>query len=97
MPDINVLTQESSEDPNIKYLENKQSYIENTITESYNYIRNKLENISNIESAWNFLKSDNNFLAIFCALISLFLDIASFLIGLFIHYYNTNNRNKKTL
>ncbi len=83
----------SSVGSSINYLKNKnkEEYINNTISESYKYIRNKLEEISDMERAWNFLHSENNFLAIFCFILALFLDIASFLIGIFLYY----NKSKK--
>ena len=62
--------------------------------EAYKYSREKLENISDMERAWNYLvNSDYRFLAVCCVIIALFLDAAAFLVGLYI-YANKNEKKK---
>lgn len=92
LPDLDLILSESDksesvDNTNIIYLrtKNDENFISSVLAKSYEYSRAKLENISDMERAWNYLSSDNNFLAIFCFLIALFLDIASFLIGLCMH------------
>lgn len=89
LPDINQILQLNvdEDNPEIIYLREmeQESYVSSTLMEAYKYNRAKLENISNMERAWNYLRSDNNFLAICCYCIAVFLDIASFLIGLYMY------------
>lgn len=89
LPDINqILGQTSDEDDSsIKSLREmeQENYVSSTLLEAYKYSRAKLENISDLERAWNYLYSENNFLAILCSCIAVFLDIAAFLIGLYMY------------
>lgn len=89
LPDINQILQLNvdEDNPEIIYLREmeQESYVSSTLMKAYKYNRAKLENISNMERAWNYLRSDNNFLAICCYCIAVFLDIASFLIGLYMY------------
>ncbi len=100
LPDINLVLPESSQrqhtnDVNIDYLLEKSEagYVSMILSKAYEYNRNKLEDISDMEQAWNYLHSENSFLAIFCGLIALFLDIASFFIGLYM--YACRGKKKK--
>ena len=89
MPNIEVILSNTNlNDESIEYLSKieNQGYIDKTLYKAYEYNRNKLENISNIERASNFYNSDYNFLACFCILISVFMDFASFLIGMFLYF-----------
>ena len=90
LPNIELLLQyssESSSDSNIKYLKsiNDTNYISNILKQAYDYNREKLEKISDIERAWNYFYSEKNLLAWFCVIISIFLDISSMLIGFFLY------------
>lgn len=89
LPNINQVLQQDirKDDPKIKYLQEmeKKNYVPITLKETYEYSRAKLENISDMERASNYLHSENNYLAIRCLCIALFLDIASFLVGLYMY------------
>ena len=90
LPDVDYIISSvdiQSDDSNARYLSEKSadSYITDTLEKAYEYSRDKLEKISNMERAWNYFASDNSFLAIFCMLIAVFLDVASFLIGLYMY------------
>lgn len=93
LPDIQILIQNddlstlSNSVASLNYLKEKseENYISNTIAQAYDYNRNRLENISDIERARNYLKSDNKLLACFCLIIAFFLDIASMFIGFFLY------------
>lgn len=92
LPDLNLILPDNDErevtnDANIRYLieKDEEGYISAVLSKSYQYNRAKLENISDMERAWNYIYSENNFLAIFCCLIAVFLDIASFFIGLYMY------------
>ena len=100
LPDINLVLQQAvidDDDSAIASLRKmeQENYISCTLMEAYKYSRAKLENISNLEKAWDYLYSENNFLAIFCCLIAVFLDIAACLIGIYM-YTCQDNANKKT-
>lgn len=89
LPNINQILQQDAREDNseIIYLRKmeQENYVSRTIKEAYEYSRAKLENISDIERASNYLHSENSFLAIRCCCIAVFLDIASFLIGLYMY------------
>lgn len=100
LPDINQVLQQAvidDDDSAIASLRKmeQENYISCTLMEAYKYSRAKLENISDLEKAWDYLYSENNFLAIFCCLIAVFLDIAACLIGIYM-YTCQDNANKKT-
>lgn len=89
LPDINqILWQAVDEDDSsiisLRKME-QENYVSSTLLEAYKYSRAKLENISDLERAWDYLYSENNFLAILCSCIAVFLDIAAFLIGLYMY------------
>lgn len=87
---------DTSDDSNHLYLTQKfeNNYVSHTLDKAYEYNRAKLENISDMERASNYLFSENSFLAKFCLLIAVFLDGASLLIGLFIYVCEINNKNR---
>ena len=87
-------TRSLSNDVNINYLiaKDEENYLSTVLSEAYQYNRAKLEDISQMERAWNYLSSENRFLAVFCMIIAVFLDVASLLIGLFL-YICQNERN----
>lgn len=89
LPDINQIIRPdaNSDNPAIITLRRmeKENYVSSILMEAYKYSRAKLESISDMERAWNYLRSDNNFLAFFCCLIAIFLDIAAFLIGIYMY------------
>lgn len=95
MPDIELVlptknkdgSKEYTEDANVDYLilMSDEKYISVTMNQAYSYVRDRLQNINKMERAWNYLFSNNNFLAKFCALIAVFMDIASCIIGLFLY------------
>lgn len=100
LPDINQVLQQAvvdGDDSSIASLRKmeQENYISRTLMEAFKYSRAKLENISDLEKAWDYLYSENNFLAIFCCLIAVFLDIAACLIGIYM-YTCQDNANKKT-
>ena len=78
-----ILGDESSND--VILLQKIEKDISEMLKNAYQYSRDKLENISEMERAWNYLKSENNFLAWACVFIAFFLDISSFLIGLYMN------------
>lgn len=83
-----ILGQDGDEDDSSIFFLRKmeqENYVSNILLKAYKYSREKLEKISNLERAWNYLYSENNFLAILCFCIAIFLDIASFLIGLYMY------------
>lgn len=67
------------------FTKDEENYLFIVLSQAYEYNRSKLEDISQMERAWNYLFSENSFLAKFCFIIALFLDGASFLIGLFLY------------
>ena len=87
LPDINQILWQDEDDPSIISLRemDQENYVSFALIEAYKYSRAKLENISNLERAWDYLYSENNFLAILCSCIAVFLDIAAFLIGLYMY------------
>ena len=93
LPDLNLVLANNSElqsvdDVNTKYLMDKSDtgYISNVLSKTYEYSRSKLESISSMEEAWNYLRSQNRFLAVFCCSIAFFLDFASLFIGLYRYF-----------
>lgn len=91
LPDVKLLVQtmEETNSTSAKELDELQSYndyVSTTLTKAYQLNRTTLENINEVERAWNFLKSQYKFMAIFCGLIAFFMDFASFLIGIFLFY-----------
>lgn len=89
LPNINQILQQDvlEDDSEIIYLREMEleNYVSRTLKEAYEYSRAKLENISDMERASDYLHSENSFLAIRCCCIAVFLDIASFLIGLYLY------------
>lgn len=98
LPDINQILQQivSEDDPLIKYLQEMErgNYISSILKKAYEYNRAKLENISDMERARNYLHSENSFLAICCCFIAVFLDVASCLIGLYMYTCQTTAGTK---
>lgn len=101
LPDLDLILPNVDEsqfidDANIRYLIEKddEDYIATALSKAYEYSRAKLENISDMERARNFLFSENRFLAVFCCLISVFLDAASFFIGLCMYACQGSNQDK---
>lgn len=89
-PDINqILWQDISgeNDSAITLLNEMEQndYVSSTLAKAYRYSRSRLENISDMERARNYLSSENSFLAFLCLLIAIFLDVAAFLIGLYMY------------
>lgn len=82
---------------NVIYLKNNiaDDYILATLETAYDYNRNKLAKITEVERAWNYLSSKESGPAVFCLLIALFLDIASFIIGFVL--YVSGKRVEQTL
>lgn len=80
-------TRPLTDNNHINFLIAKESenYISNTLNQAYLYNREKLKNISDMERAWNYLSSENSFLAWFCFIISIFLDMVSFMIGIYMY------------
>ena len=96
LPDVSQFFRgdENETDPQVELLLGMDDYISNTLREAYKYSREKLENISDMERAWNYLvNSDYRFLAVCCFIIAVFLDAAAFLVGLYI-YANKNEKKK---
>jgi len=95
LPDVKLLVQtmEKTDSASAKELQEYNDYVNVTLAQAYNLNRNKLENINEVEQAWDFAKSGYSFMAIFCGLIAFFMDFASFLIGIFLYY---NDRKIKS-
>lgn len=86
LPDASYITANLDEWDNnsdVIYLKDNDAdnYILATLETAYDYNRNKLANITEMERAWNYLSSKEGRPAVFCLLVALFLDIASFIIG----------------
>jgi len=78
----------------VDILEKNKDYKTVTLEEAYSLNRQNLESISEIERAWNFLSSDFKYMAIYCGVIALFLDLSSLLVGIFIYFYEKSSKNK---
>ena len=52
----------------VSLLQKIEEDISEMLKDAYQYSRDKLENISEMERAWNYLNSENNFLAWTCVL-----------------------------
>lgn len=91
IPDIQYVLSEYNElgNGNVDYLNEKadNDYVNSMLETAYSYSRNKLESITNIERAMNYMSfASESKPAVFCAAISLFLDLTSFIIGLTIYF-----------
>lgn len=100
LPDLDLILPDSderelAEDTNLRYLieKDRENYVTNILAQAYEYSRAKLENISDMERARNYLYSENKFLAIFCCAIAVFLDVASFFIGLCMYVCQEKNQD----
>lgn len=99
LPDFNTIISSSkntstSSKQYINILEDNIDYKTEMLKKSYNINRDSLENISDIERAWNFISSDYNYMALYCLFVALFLDLTPFFVG--IYTYFIENKNKKT-
>ncbi len=83
IPEANYIIMSSDDDDNVIYLKEKDAdkFISDMLELAYDYKRNKLTKITDMEKAWKYFSSDENGPAIFCLLIAAFLDLASFIIG----------------
>lgn len=70
--------------------------ISEMLNTAYKLNRNNLEPISEMEIAINFLKSDQNKVAWISLIIAFFLDIASFLIGIILFFFKSENKEKSS-
>lgn len=91
IPDIQYVLSEYNEqgNGNVDYLNEKadNDFVHSMLETAYSYSRNKLESITNIERAMNYMSfASESKPAVFCAAISLFLDLTSFIIGLIIYF-----------
>ena len=91
LPDVKLILQ--TDDPNEYWSESDSSFMQefndfttSTLKAAYDLNRKTVEGINDVERAWNFIKSDFTFMAWFCLVIAIFMDLASFLIGIFIYY-----------
>lgn len=99
LPDVKLLVQtmeetNSTSATELNELQSYNDYVNTTLSEAYHLNRTTLENINEVERAWEFLKSQYKFMAIFCGLIAFFMDFASFLIGIFL-FYNDKDKPEK--
>ncbi len=90
LPDIDLLleTMGDTDEESKSSLKEYNAELENTLTKAYKLNREKLEKINPVEQAAKYLSSDFDFMAKFSFLIALFMDIASFLIGIFLYFVN---------
>ena len=78
----------------LKELDKNKKYKTKTLKKAYKIDRQNLENISEIEQAYNYSKSDFKFMALYCFLVSLFLDLSPLFVGIFIYFTNNKKNNK---
>lgn len=78
----------------IKQMPNSENndQISEMLNTAYQLNRNNLEPISEMETAINFLKSDQNKVALISLIIAFFVDMASFLIGIILFFFKSENR-----
>lgn len=74
------------------FIKNNQAYKEK-ITELYTLQRNFLYNISDIERAYNYFRSNYPLLSFFSLAFAIFLDLASLMVGLFLYYMSNTDKN----
>ena len=92
LPDVKLLIQTmgkisgSDSKANAEELQEYNDYVNRTLLEAYEINRSTLEEINEVERAWEFLQSEYRFMAVFCGLIAFFMDFASFLIGIILFY-----------
>lgn len=98
LPDFDIILNfydESSQlETYVNELEKNKDYKTVTLEKAYNLNRQDLENISEIEKAWNFLSSDFKYMAIYCGVIALFMDLSSLSVGIFIYFYEKSKDDK---
>ena len=96
LPDFDIILNLYDESVQLKTyvdkLEKNKDYKTITLEKAYSLNRQNLENISEIERAWNFLFSDFKYMAIYCGLIALFLDLSSLFVGVFIYFYEKSKK-----
>ena len=98
LPDINQILQYNSPEltSKIEFLNGMEEFVSITLREAYKYSRGKLEQISDMERAWNYIvSSDYPFLAWCCLFIAVFLDAAAFLVGLYMYASPDINESKR--
>lgn len=82
----------------IKQMPNSENndQISEMLNTAYKLNRNNLEPISEMEIAINFLKSDQNKVAWISLIIAFFVDMASFLIGIILFFFKSENKCKSS-
>ena len=86
LPDIKLLIQLLGSNDAQAEIKGYEDFVTKTLNEAYGQNRSNLENINQVERAKNFLTSKYPYMAWFCIFIAFFMDIASCLVGLFLHY-----------
>lgn len=103
LPDFDIILNSYDESLQLKSyadkLEKNKDYKTDTLEKAYSLNRQNLEGISEIERAWNFLSSDFKYMAVYCGMIALFLDLSSLFVGVFIYFYEKTNvgKNRNTV
>lgn len=103
LPDFDIILNFYNESSQVKSyadkLKKNKDYKTNTLEKAYSLNRQNLEGISEIERAWNFLSSDFKYMAVYCGMIALFLDLSSLFVGVFIYFYEKTNvgKNRNTV
>lgn len=71
--------------------------INKMLNTAYELNRNNLEPISEMEIAINFLKSEQNKVALISIVIAFFIDITSFLIGIILFFFECENKDQSSI
>lgn len=105
LPDFNTITANIQNPSNqskeyINILKDNVDYKTDLLKEAYDINRDSLENINDIERAWNFIFSEYNYMAIYCIFVAMFLDLTPFFVGMFTYLIDIkkskNNQNENT-
>ncbi len=93
LPDVNVLLKlVEGQSTSVNALKDYKEYQTDTIYEAYKYSRNKLEGISEVESAILYIFSDFPLMAWFSLIMSLFIDFTPFGVGMYLSLSETSEK-----
>lgn len=99
LPDFDTILNAYDNSSDLREYVNKLNknidYKVDTLEKAYKLNRQNLENISSIETAWNFLLSDFRYMAIYCVFVALFLDLSSLFVGVFTYFYEKVQKEEK--
>ncbi|MBR2869320.1 MAG: hypothetical protein IKB88_09725 [Clostridia bacterium] len=96
LPDVNVLLKlVEGQSTYVNALKDYKEYQTDTIYEAYKYSRNKLEGISEVESAILYFFSDFPLMAWFSLIMSLFIDFTPFGVGMYLSLNETSEKKSR--